>query len=310
VSRLPVKQGQAPADNRISGTRKPPRGLIREVRDIASHRVHEQRLRQLRQHRVAPRTVRSRLLEQMRIDCSSQLPARDDSRHKRGHRGQRNARYRTSVGDSPLRQQQSTEVAPRLGASYLLTKDTRNVLRGSYVRLHEQVMGRDAIALFGANEAAGQRDEYDANGDGIFESVVTTAARSASIADYEFAKNLHRPYVDEFILGFRKPFPGSTRGDGQVQAPALKTLGLNFNKSIGPGGSRDAVVGVAIFNVMNAGNYSRVPRSAAPARASQPCLWTRWSPRTVTIAAPPTGGRRDEQARRLDEVCPDPPSSP
>ncbi len=107
-----------------------------------------------------------------------------------------------------IQRQNSTSIGPRLGFSYLLTKDSRNVLRGSYARVHEQVMGRDAITLFGANEAAGQRDEYDADGDGRFETVVTAAPRTASIADYEFADDLHQPYVDELILGFRKQFPG------------------------------------------------------------------------------------------------------
>ena len=107
-----------------------------------------------------------------------------------------------------IQRQSSTSIGPRLGFSYLLTKDSRNVLRGSYARVHEQVMGRDAITTFGANEAAGQRDEYDADGDGRFEIVVPVAARTASIADYEFADNLHQPYVDELILGFRRQFPG------------------------------------------------------------------------------------------------------
>ena len=109
--------------------------------------------------------------------------------------------------------QNSTSIGPRLGFSYLLTKDSRNVLRGSYARVHEQVMGRDAITLFGANEAAGQRDEYDFDGDGRFEVVVPVAARSASIASYEFADDLHQPFVDEMILGFRKQFPGQVSLD-------------------------------------------------------------------------------------------------
>mgnify|MGYP002630413794 CR=1 FL=1 len=107
-----------------------------------------------------------------------------------------------------ITRQSSTEIGPRAGFSYLLTQDARNVLRGSYVRVHEQVMGRDGITTFGANEAAGQRDEYDADGDGVFERVIATAPRTASIADYEFADGLHQPFVDEFILGFRKQFPG------------------------------------------------------------------------------------------------------
>ena len=106
-----------------------------------------------------------------------------------------------------ITRQSSTEIAPRFGFSYQLTRDARTILRGSAVRVHEQVMGRDAITLFGANEAAGQRDEYDFNADGVFESVVDTPARSASIADYEFADGLHQPYVDEYIIGVRRQFP-------------------------------------------------------------------------------------------------------
>lgn len=112
-----------------------------------------------------------------------------------------------------ITRQKSTEIAPRFGFSYQLTSDARTILRGSAVRVHEQVMGRDAITLFGANEAAGQRDEYDFNGDGIFESVVNTPARTASIADYEFADGLHQPYVDEFILGLRRQFRGQISVD-------------------------------------------------------------------------------------------------
>jgi hypothetical protein len=47
-----------------------------------------------------------------------------------------------------------TAVAPRAGFSYLLTKDARNVIRGSYVRVYEQVMGetRHAFATPRATE--------------------------------------------------------------------------------------------------------------------------------------------------------------
>jgi hypothetical protein len=107
-----------------------------------------------------------------------------------------------------ITRQSSTEVAPRFGFSYQLTSDARTILRGSAVRVHEQVMGRDAITLFGANEAAGQVDEYDFNYDGVFESRVVAPARSATIADYEFADGLHQPYVDEYIIGLRRQFRG------------------------------------------------------------------------------------------------------
>ncbi len=58
-------------------------------------------------------------------------------------------------------------------------------------------------------------------------------------------------------------FANSTRGEGQEQAPAIKTLGLNVNKSVGLGGGREAVLSVAIFNVMNGGNYTQYNYSGA-----------------------------------------------
>jgi len=109
-----------------------------------------------------------------------------------------------------------TAVAPRAGFSYLLTKDARNVIRGSYVRVYEQVMGRDAVTLFGATGRTTETDSYDANGDGIFEINVVAPAVSASLGGYEFDPNLSQPYVDEFILGFRKQFVGELAVDVAV----------------------------------------------------------------------------------------------
>ncbi|MGE5245954.1 MAG: TonB-dependent receptor domain-containing protein [Betaproteobacteria bacterium] len=99
-------------------------------------------------------------------------------------------------------------VQPRFGFSYLVTKDARNVLRGSYVREGEQMMGRDAVTTFGADSRVGARNEYDLNGDGVFETVQVSPATTAAIANYQFDPKLHQPYVDEFILGFRKQLPG------------------------------------------------------------------------------------------------------
>jgi hypothetical protein len=101
-----------------------------------------------------------------------------------------------------------TAIAPRAGFSYLLTNDARNVIRGSYVRLYEQMMGRDAVTLFGATARTTEIDEYDANGDGVFENRIVAPAVTAGLGPYEFDPNLRQPYVDEFIVGFRKQFSG------------------------------------------------------------------------------------------------------
>lgn len=98
-------------------------------------------------------------------------------------------------------------VQPRVGFSYLVTRDAKNVLRGSYTRSGEQMMGRDAVTTFGANSRVGQRDEYDNNGDGVFEVVQVSPATTASIANNQFDPDLHQPFVDELILGYRKQLP-------------------------------------------------------------------------------------------------------
>src|SRR5262249_18334447 len=100
-------------------------------------------------------------------------------------------------------------VQPRVGFSYLVTRDARNVLRGSYVRIGEQMMGRDQVTLFGGAATVNTLDRYDLNGDGIFETERTQPATTQAIAQSQFDGKLHQPYVDEFILGYRKQFPYS-----------------------------------------------------------------------------------------------------
>ena len=114
-----------------------------------------------------------------------------------------------------IERENAWHVGPRLGFSYMLTPDAKNVIRGSYVRVHEQMMGRDAVTLFGAGGRATQTDEYDLNGDGVMDPAATTIApaRSGSLAAFEFDSNLHQPFVDEFIIGFRKQFPGQWSTD-------------------------------------------------------------------------------------------------
>ena len=107
-----------------------------------------------------------------------------------------------------LVRQNSTEVGPRFGFSYLITEDAKNVLRGGYVRIHQQLMGtRHPVASFGGNDASGLRDEYDLNSDGTFETVFNTPARTAAVSTLQFDPDLRQPYFDEFTLGFRKQFP-------------------------------------------------------------------------------------------------------
>jgi hypothetical protein len=108
-----------------------------------------------------------------------------------------------------LVRQSSTEVAPRFGVSYLLTKDAKNVLRAGYVRIHQQLMGtRHPVAAFGGDDTAGLRDVYDVNGDGTFETEIVTPPRSAAVSTQQFDPELHQPLFDEFTVGYRRQFAG------------------------------------------------------------------------------------------------------
>lgn len=105
-------------------------------------------------------------------------------------------------------------VGPRFGMSYLVTKDARNILRASVVRVHESVNGRDAATSRAAGGGRSERlDTYDFDDDGVFETRFVTPAVSAALASYEFDPDLHQPYVDEYILGFRKQFPAQLAVD-------------------------------------------------------------------------------------------------
>ena len=92
---------------------------------------------------------------QLRLLPAGQLEAdaAPDGEHRRPRRLRPAATTRSSTSSART----CTSVQPRLGFSYLLTNDAKNVLRGSYVRVDEQVMGRDAVTLFGADGAAGHR---------------------------------------------------------------------------------------------------------------------------------------------------------
>ena len=105
----------------------------------------------------------------------------------------------------------STEIQPRLGVAYLVTADAHNVLRASYSRLADQVNGRDYIVTFGSTTGITVTNQYiDATGKQT--SVITPPTTSVS-PSLLYAPNLHQPWVDEFVIGFRKQFPGQMSVD-------------------------------------------------------------------------------------------------
>ncbi len=104
-------------------------------------------------------------------------------------------------------------LGPRIGATYMLTDDGRNVLRGSYTRVHEQVGGRDYASSTSGGGRVDRWQYYDLDLDGDFETEFFRAAIEPSIAQYEFDPDLHQPWVDEFVVGYGRQFTGEITFD-------------------------------------------------------------------------------------------------
>jgi hypothetical protein len=119
----------------------------------------------------------------------------------------------------------SINIGPRLGLSYLVTSDARNVVRAFWGRLHEQVNGRDPITTYTpfAQPSQRQRRElFDADGDGTFEIENITPAATAEIGALAFDPDVHQPFVDEVVIGFAKQFKGQFSVDVSATRRAFK----------------------------------------------------------------------------------------
>jgi hypothetical protein len=119
----------------------------------------------------------------------------------------------------------SVNIGPRLGASYMVTADARNVVRVFWGRLHEQVNGRDPITTFSpfAQPSGRERRElFDADGDGNFEIVNITPAANAQIGALAFDPDINQPFVDEVVVGFARQFRGQISLDVSATRRAFK----------------------------------------------------------------------------------------
>ena len=102
-----------------------------------------------------------------------------------------------------LTSQRSVEIGPRLGANYAVTADGRNVARGHWARVHDQ----PGIVTTTGTPTVGQRDLYDLDLDGTFETVFVTPATTGTILNRTIDPDLHQPYVQEWGAGYSRQLP-------------------------------------------------------------------------------------------------------
>ena len=119
--------------------------------------------------------------------------------------------------------QNSVEIAPRIGGTFLITSDAKNVVRASFARVHRQLMGgRDAVASFGTPPGSSSLTIYDLNGDGIFDREDPTPAIPLSVETLRFDPNFHQPFIDEYVVGYQRQFPLDMSLDVSFTAKAYR----------------------------------------------------------------------------------------
>jgi hypothetical protein len=102
-----------------------------------------------------------------------------------------------------LTAQRSLEVGPRLGVNHAITANGRNVARAHWARVHDQ----PGLVTTTGTPSVGQRDLYDLNLDGAFETVFVTPPTSGTIVNRTIDPNLHQPYVQEWGAGYSRQLP-------------------------------------------------------------------------------------------------------
>ncbi len=119
--------------------------------------------------------------------------------------------------------QNSVEIAPRVGATFLITSDAKNVVRASFARVHRQLMGgRDAVASFGTPPGSSSVTRYDLNGDGIFDRDDPLPAIPLTVEALRFDPDFHQPFIDEYVVGYQRQFPLDMSLDVSVTTKAYR----------------------------------------------------------------------------------------
>ena len=108
-------------------------------------------------------------------------------------------------GIAKVELQNSWDLGPRLGATYALDAARHNIVRASWTRMHEQPYAFSVPT--GANNVVGSRTLYDVNLDGTFETEFVSPPRTTvSLNQVDPDKHMH--FADEWIVGYRRQFPG------------------------------------------------------------------------------------------------------
>ena len=107
---------------------------------------------------------------------------------------------------------ESTEIGPRLGFTYPLTRDNNNIVRANWARVHS-ALSAGTMNTGTSSSSAGVSNFYDLDFDGVFETVRVTPPLTRANATRQIDPDRHLPFIDEWIIGYRRQLPGQTSID-------------------------------------------------------------------------------------------------
>lgn len=102
--------------------------------------------------------------------------------------------------------QHSWNYAPRVGVAYVLSKDQRNVIRGSWTKITD--ITNASYLGTAATSTVTTTDTYY-NPDGTQYSQIVTPGSTSSFLGKTFDAHRHQGYVREWLVGYRTQLPGS-----------------------------------------------------------------------------------------------------
>jgi hypothetical protein len=101
--------------------------------------------------------------------------------------------------------QDSLEVGPRLGLTYVLTDDGRNVARFNFGRIAD--LPQSTYLPSAGGNPVGFTDYYDSNLDGVLETVLRSPPITPENSNQRVDPDRHQPFIDEWIGGYRRQWP-------------------------------------------------------------------------------------------------------
>lgn len=119
-----------------------------------------------------------------------------------------------------LRVQDSLETGPRLGATYVLTRDDRNVVRVNYGRVAD--LPQPAYLPTAGGNPIGFTDFYDTDLDGAFETVLRSVPITPDRSNVRVDPQRHQPWIEEWIAGYRRQWPGELLMDASLVRRAYR----------------------------------------------------------------------------------------